>query len=230
MTFLSPDNSIKQSIAKRILEVARQHLMHSGTVAMRMDDLSGELGMSKKTIYNYFESKDALIDAVIEELGRSIRERFEKVLSDPHLDSTEKLCLVLDEVGSRLSKISPSLLKDLRKNMPTVYRKIDELRSRNIPIVFARLIQQGIAEGLIKPDIDPIFAGQFWLQAIRGLLDPDVLERTQLTPKQTLEKSVHLFFNGLLTDAGNQKYRLQTEERRKRQNQGAELAPADQII
>jgi hypothetical protein len=52
------------------------------------------------------------------------------------------------------------------------------------------------------PEIDPDFAVEFWLQAIRGLTHPTVLDRTQLTPRQTLEKAIKLFFGGLLTAAG----------------------------
>lgn len=226
----SADLSIKQSIARRILEAAQRHLIAAGSSAMKMDDLSDELGMSKKTLYNYFSGKDAIIDAVVEELSRSIRSRFEEILSDPNMNSAQKLSRVLDEVGSRISKLSPSLLRDLKKNMPSVYQKIDEVRSRNVPIVFARLIQQGIAEGLVRADIDPIFAGQFWLQAIRGLLDPDVLERTQLTTRQTLEKSVHLFFNAILTEKGNQQYRQHVEERLKQGTLNPETSLASHVI
>lgn len=230
MSTAAADATTKQSIAKRILEAAHRHLVASGSAAMKMDDLSGELGMSKKTLYNYFPGKDAIVDAVVEELSRSIRARFEEILSDPNLNSAQKLSRVLDEVGSRISKLSPTLLRDLKKNMPSVYQKIDEVRSRNIPIVFSRLIQQGIVEGMVRPEVDPIFAGQFWLQAIRGMLDPDVLDRTQLTTRQTLEKCVHLFFNGILTESGNRQYRQHVEERVKQGTLNPETSLASHVL
>ena len=80
---------------------------------------------------------------------------------------------------------------------------------------FGRLIRTGIAEGMVRPEIDPAFAAEFWLQAIRGLVQPDVLDRTQLTPRQTLEKAIHLFFNGLLTPAGRKDYEKHIASREK---------------
>jgi hypothetical protein len=98
------------------------------------------------------------------------------------------------------------MLHDLQRFAPPLYQQIDDLRQRNVPYVFGRLIRAGLAEGKVRPEIDPAFAVEFWLQAIRGLVHPAVLERTQLTPRQTLERALPLFFGGLLSPAGRKDY------------------------
>jgi glycosyltransferase involved in cell wall biosynthesis len=67
-------------------------------------------------------------------------------------------------------------------------------------------IRDGIAEGKVRADVDPAFAVEFWLQAIRGLAQPAVLERTQLTLPQTLDRALHIFFSGLLTPTARKDY------------------------
>jgi AcrR family transcriptional regulator len=190
----------------RILEVARTLLLAYGFNALTMDDLARELGMSKKTLYVHFPSKNALAEAILDGIGKSIRAQLEAVLSHPKLTFAQKLCGVIDVVGSLLGKVSPAIFRDLQRNAPHLYQKIEEVRQKNIPFVFGSLIRTGIAEGMVRPEIDPAFAAEFWLQAIRGLVQPDILDRTQLTPRQTLEKGIHLFFNGLLTPAGRKDY------------------------
>jgi AcrR family transcriptional regulator len=190
----------------RILEVARTLLLAYGFSALTMDDLARELGMSKKTLYVHFPSKDALAEAILDGLGKSIRTQLEAVLSHPKLTFAQKLCGVIDVVGSVLGKVSPATLRDLQRYAPHLYQKIEEVRQKNVPYVFGRLIRTGIAEGMVRPEIDPAFAAEFWLQAIRGLIQPDILDRTQLTPRQTLGEGIHLFFNGLLTPAGRKDY------------------------
>jgi AcrR family transcriptional regulator len=190
----------------RILEVARTLLLAYGYNALTMDDLARELGMSKKTLYVHFPSKDALAEAPLAGLAKSIRTQLEAVLSHPKLTFAQKLCGVIDVVGSVLGKVSPATLRDLQRYAPHLYQKIEEVRQKNIPFVIGRLIRTGIAEGMVRPEVDPAFAAEFWLQAIRGLVQPDILDRTQLTPRQTLEKGIHLFFNGLLTPAGRKDY------------------------
>jgi AcrR family transcriptional regulator len=190
----------------RILEGARTLLLAYGFNALTMDDLARELGMSKKTLYVHFPSKDALAEAILDGIGKTIRTQLDAVLSHPKFTFAQKLCGVIDVVGSILGKVSPATLRDLQRYAPHLYQKIEEVRKKNIPYVFGRLIRTGIAEGMVRPEIDPAFAAEFWLQAIRGLVQPDILDRTQLTPRQTLEKAIHLFFNGLLTPAGRKDY------------------------
>lgn len=194
------------SPADRIRRTARARLLAFGYSALTMDALARELGMSKRTLYRHFRSKDELIDSIIEEIGQAIRDRMDAVLADPKLDFTGKLCALVEVVGSNLALASPGMLHDLQRFAPQLYQKIDDLRQRNVPYVIGRLIRAGLAEGKVRPEIDPAFAVEFWLQAIRGLVHPAVLERTQLTPRQTLERAIHLFFGGLLSPAGRKDY------------------------
>ena len=190
----------------RILHAARNQLFSYGYSSFTMDDLARELGMSKKTLYVHFPGKDAIVDRIVEYMGRGMTFRLDAITSDPRRSFVQKLCAVVDTVGSVMSKVSQGALRDLQRFAPGAHEKIDQLRQKNIPVFFARLIRAGVAEGKVRKDVDPDFAAQFWLQAIRGLLQPDVLERTQHTPRQTLERAIDLFFGGLLTPAGRQDY------------------------
>ena len=190
----------------RILDAARARLFASGYRAFLMDDLARDLGMSKKTLYVHFPGKDALIGAIIDEIGEAIRSRMDVVLTNPRLNFAQKLSGVIDVVGSQLAKASPGMLHDLQRYAPQLFQRIDNVRQRNVPIVFGRLIRAGLDEGKVRPEIEPEFAVEFWLQAIRGLVHPDVLERTGLTPRQTLEKALPLFFSGLLSSTGHKDY------------------------
>ena len=194
------------ALRTRILEAARTLFLAYGFSALTMDELARELGMSKTTLYVHFPSKDALAEAVLDGIAKSIRARLEAVLSRSKFTFAQKLCGVIDVVGSVLGKVSPATFRDLQRNAPHLYQKIEEVRQKNIPFVIGSLIRTGIAEGMVKPEIDPAFAAEFWLQAIRGLVQPEILDRTQLTPRQTLERGIHLFFNGLLTPAGRKDY------------------------
>ena len=202
----SPAKFPVASPAARIRMAARSRLLASGYSTLTMDDLAHDLGMSKKTLYRHFRSKDELIDAIIGEIGQAIRDRMDAVLANPRLDFTQKLCALVDVVGSNLALASPGMLHDLQRFAPQLYQKIDDLRQRNVPYIFGRLIRTGMAEGKVRREIDPAFAVEFWLQAVRGLVHPAVLERTELTPRQTLERAIHLFFGGLLSPAGRKDY------------------------
>ncbi len=190
----------------RILETARRQLFTYGYNALTMDDLAHELGISKKTLYLHFPGKDAIIGLIIDGIGGTIRSELEAVLNDPKLPFVRKLRGVVDVIAPRLAQVSPAMLRELQRYAPRIHQKLDELRRKNIPYVFGRLFRAGIAEGAVRADLDPDFAAQFWLQAMRGLTHPDTLAVTHLTPRQTLEKALELFTGGLLTAAGRKDY------------------------
>ena len=167
---LPPDNSP----AGRILRAAHQHLFSFGYSTLTMDALPHDLGMSKKTLYVHFPSKDALASAIVDFIGKSLRTRMDAVLADPAQTFVQKLCAIVDIIGGTMAKASPAMFRDLQRFAPEVYRKIE--------------------------------ATEFWLQAIRGLVQPEVLERTQLTIRQTLEKAINLFLAGVLSPAGCKLY------------------------
>jgi AcrR family transcriptional regulator len=205
-TVIAPALTEDESPTARILTTARHHLFAYGYNALTMDDLAHELGMSKKTLYQHFPGKDAIIGLVIDGIGRTVRAELDTVLNDPKRTFAQKLRAIIDVVAPRLALLTPAVLRELQRYAPEIFLKIDELRQKNIPYVFGRLFRAGIAEGAVRPDLDPDFAAQFWLQAVRGLVHPDTLALTQLTTQQTLQKSLELFTGGLLTPAGRKDY------------------------
>ncbi len=202
-----PSFDADDSPAGRILRRARELLLIHNYSGLTMDALAHELGMSKKTLYAHFTSKDAIVAAIIDVTGATIRRETEAVLADPARSFTQKLHGVLTIVAAQLGAVTPAFLRDIQRFAPDIHRKLDELRARNIPIVFGRMLQLGKAEGMLRPELDVAFTVECWLQAMNGLLQPQVLARTDLTPRATFERAVDVFFLGVLSAEGRRDYR-----------------------
>ena len=192
--------------AGRILEAARVHLFMYGYSAFTMDDLAAELGMSKKTLYVHFPSKDALVEAVIMGFTAEIRASADTLFADQALSFTAKLHRFSETMVQRFERMGPHVLRDLQRSAPHIYRKIEEFRHRNIPHIFGRMLRQGQAAGMVRADVDPDFAIEFWRPAIQSVMHPDALERLHLRPDQMFTKAINLYFGGLLTPAGHKDY------------------------
>jgi len=186
----------------RVLAAARAQFFASGYTALRMDDLAAELGMSKKTLYVHFPSKDALVGEILQGFVQDVRGSADVLLADSTLSFTAKLHRFSAAMVQRFLKINPHIFRDLQRAAPHIYRQVEELRHRNIPHIFGQLIRQGQAAGMVRADIDPDFAIEFWRCTIQGLLHPDALERLQLGPDRVFAQAINLFFGGLLTPAG----------------------------
>lgn len=206
MPLSPPTQEHATGLPSRILATARKVLFGTGASALTMELLSKELGISKKTLYVHFPGKDAILCAIVDGFAAKIHARLEEIVSDPKLRSPEKLCLLIETIGEATARLTPALLRDLERNAPVVYERIDAVRRRNIPYFFGRLIREGIKEGYIRSDVDPDFVCEFWLHAIRGLMSPEVMEKYNLTPGQTVARGISLFMSGLLTQSGRELY------------------------
>lgn len=202
----STQSAVSAAPVARILEAARVHLFTYGYSAWTMDDLAAELGMSKKTLYVHFPRKDALVEALLNQFVADVRGSADAIFADQALSFTAKLHRFTATMVQRFTRMGPHVFRDLQRGAPHIYRKIEECRHENIPHVFGQILRQGQAAGMVRADIDPKLAIEFWRPAIQSLMHPDTLERMKLTPDQMFSRAINLFFGGLLTPAGRKDY------------------------
>jgi AcrR family transcriptional regulator len=201
-----PINDEGPELRGRIIAQARAHLFEFGYSSFTMDDLATELGMSKKTLYVHFRSKETLIRVVLDEFSGEIRADAEALLANRSLSFAEKLRGFALGMMQRLGQVRPAVLRDLQRFAPRLHRHVEEQRSKNIPYIFGRFIEAGQVAGVVRDDVSPVFAGEFYLHAMQGMMQPLSLERLKLPPHLVLEGALKIFFCGLLTPAGHKEY------------------------
>lgn len=190
----------------RIVRQAREHFFAHGYCSCTMDDLARELGMSKKTLYVHFTGKDQIMRAVIDQLSREIRADAEALLANRHLGFAEKLRGFAEGMVQRLAQLNPRTLRDLQRFAPELYQLTVEMRQKNIPYIFGRFIEEGQLTGKVRADLNPVFAVEFFLQAMQGLIHSPTLDRLNFAPRDIVPRAIDLFFGGLLTPAGRKEH------------------------
>ncbi|MEO6002724.1 MAG: TetR/AcrR family transcriptional regulator [Opitutus sp.] len=201
-----PPNAAEPELRARILAQARTHFFHYGYSSFTMDDLATELGMSKKTLYVHFQSKEMIIRAVLDTFAAEVRSDAEQLLAHPSLAFAEKLRGFALSLMERLAQVSPAVLRDLQRFAPALHRHVEQLRGKNIPYIFGRFIEAGQIAGVVRDDISPVFAGEYYLHAMQGMMQPATLQRLNLPPQTVLDRALRLFFCGLLTPVGHKEY------------------------
>ncbi len=201
-----PTKPKTQAIRARILAQTRRHLFAHGYNSLTMSELATELGMSKKTLYRHFSGKDELVRQVILNFGGEVRADADAILRDRRLTFAEKLRGFVEGMLQRLSHLNPHLLRDLQRFAPELHALLAEIRRKNIPYIFGRLLEEGQLSGMVRDDLNPAFAAEFLLQAMQGLLQAASVGHLALQPRQVFENAMNLFFGGLLTPAGRKDY------------------------
>ena len=68
-------------VRENILQVAIERMQQVGIRSVSVDDICHELGMSKKTFYVYFASKDDLVQAILQKHEQKVAHDLDNALS-----------------------------------------------------------------------------------------------------------------------------------------------------
>ena len=188
----------KGEIRERVLRTARAHFFSHGFRRVTMDELAAELGMSKKTVYQFFSGKSELLLSVIDQKLSQVDSDLERITKSPDADFAGTLGKILHCVQTHTEEISPSFLRDLERDTPELFARIQARRREIIGKHFERLIQAGRRAGLVRTDIAPHIIIEILLSTVHGIMHPAKLREMNLSPKSAFSASLQICLQGAL--------------------------------
>ena len=179
---------------QRILDKAYELIRHYGLRGFTMDDVAGELGISKKTIYKFFTSKNQLISELVD--------RIVEVEKAAFIEEMSKYDNWLDKFETMLTMYTPEdlpmrLVNELYRHYPEEKEKIEELAEFRQEILFP-LIEEGQRLCRIREDLNPVIIVMMINDLFTAPADSKKLEGQDITIKQLLEQMKKLFLYGIL--------------------------------
>ncbi|MFQ5651646.1 MAG: TetR/AcrR family transcriptional regulator [bacterium] len=183
------------------MEAAREKFFHHGFSKVTMEELALELGMSKKTLYKHFPQKTVLLREVVEMTLSEMRSGVEALLNDETAPFTVRLQKLLRFVGVHASKfLQRDFLTDLQRNAPAIWSHIEAFRKEMIHTRFARLIRQGVEQGVFRSDVDQELVVLIYFSLVQNIINPATLSNLPFTTKQVFDSIIKLLLEGLLTE------------------------------
>lgn len=199
-------NDSDTEVRKRIIEAAREEFYKFGFSKVTVDEIASKLGMSKKTIYRLFPSKEDIVCTVIRETMREMETACGNIVGQENVDFVDKLRAMMTHVAVQYSKMGKSLLEDLQKNAPQMWKEIDEFRRKRIYTDFGNLLREGMQKGIFRNDIDEQLVLLIYANAIQTIISPETLMNLPFSAAQVFEAIVKIIYEGLLTDEAKPKY------------------------
>ena len=201
----------------RIKEKAHSLFMQYGLRSVSMDDIAGSLGMSKKTIYQYYSDKDELIVAVIsEELERNqtVCEQYRQ----SSVNAIHEIFLALDMVVDLFSTMNPSLINDMHKYHPRAFGQFQQYKDGYIYTTIRENMERGIQEGLYRPDVNLDILARYRLESIMLPFNPEFHNKLKHNLAQIEEEFIIHFLFGLASPKGYKLINQYLQERIKPSN------------
>ena len=193
--------TVKQKIINKSDNLFRTY----GLRGVTMDNISSELGMSKKTIYKYFQDKESIAT-------ESINFYFSGLLSE--INRLNKTCKNSIEFSIKLSRffrstindINPLYVKDVKKYYPSLDKIINEYKSKIFFKGVSDNIVRGKKEGYIRKEIDEVILSKLRIEEMEIAFDQDVFPYQEYDFRKVQVQFFDHFMRGILTEKGLEVY------------------------
>ncbi len=193
-------------VRNRIVEGARQSFFEYGFSRVTMDEIAVNLGMSKKTLYKHFSSKDELLKAVMNNHCNGMDGRVKPIMENTTTDFIEKMMVMGPIVAENIAKIPVHFLKDLEKNAPETWREFQEWRRTRIIVNFGKFLNEGIEKGVFRNDLNTEGIVTIYLTIIEGMFRSEVLSSLPLTPAQVYVMIAKILTEGIIDESARAQY------------------------
>lgn len=179
--------------AETILAVFSRRVFAAGPHAVTIDAVIQELGISKKTVYKYFNSKESLLWASLEQLNRNLGDQIDAIL-EANPQPREALAQIQRLVATTLSHLSEAFVTDVGRHYPDLWRYIERFRTRYIQML-KPLIQAGMDQGDFRP-MPPDLLIEVWQTAVTATMTPEGLRRLKMSMDEVFHTIQGLLQNG----------------------------------
>ncbi|RYG27956.1 MAG: TetR/AcrR family transcriptional regulator [Chitinophagaceae bacterium] len=202
---------------ERILVKAEELFLQFGIRSVSMDDIANSLGMSKKTVYQYYADKDELVDAVIDSHISEIEMECLHCKENAN-DAVHEIFLTLEHIAEELNNMNPMLLYDLEKFHFKAYQRFKQYKDKFLAAIIRKNIEWGISQELYRPEINIDVITKFRLESIMIPFNVSVFPPGKYNLAALSEEIIQHFTYGLVTIKGHKLIQKYNQQRQKNLN------------
>ncbi len=176
-----------------------------GIKAVTMDDIARELGISKKTIYQHFPDKDAIVNEGVSthfERERCESEKMQAEAPDPIAEVVKGSELM----RQMLADMNPSMFLDLKRYYPSAWQLFIEFKNGFILDIIRKNLIKGIEEGLYRNDLKVEILARLRNEEVEMGFDPQVFPNNKFNVLDTQLALLDHFLRGIMTADGLKLY------------------------
>ncbi|ADR20551.1 TetR family transcriptional regulator [Marivirga tractuosa] len=193
------------STEKNILEGAKNLFMQFGLKSITMDDIARKVGVSKKTIYQFFNDKNSIVFKSVHEHFSDHRKEIENVLENSK-DAIESIYRISKCMKVQIEAINPTVLYDLQRYFPKAYKRFLEFKNTFMKDRMSQIIENGISTGYFRKEINTEILIIQRIEQVQLAFNNEVFPRDKFDFKEVHEQLFDHFIHGILTEKGKEKY------------------------
>ena len=179
-----------------------------------MDAIASHLGMSKRTIYDSYEDKHAIVKALVKQ-ELMLQEKDLESIRKQSENSIQEIMGAMSCVGDTFGKINPTVFYDLQKFHAEAWKQFRSFKEQKMQVFIEENLKRGIKQGLYRKDLNIKILAKFRIEQVEMGFNPVIfpLNKFNLTEVQLV--MLDHFLHGITTLKGHKminRYKHVTEE------------------
>jgi AcrR family transcriptional regulator len=185
---------------KRVEEL----FLRYGIKSLNMDDIARELGISKKTLYQFVDNKD---DLVIKVMERHIDEDCSEAaaLRAESSDALDEIFKVFQYNAADLGRMKSNIVFELQRYHPDAWAKMQTYNWKQLYQVVIDNLNWGIRDGLYRDDFDADIVSRLHIATMLTMFDENIFPRPPYSSEKLFKEYMSHYMYGILSEKGLQK-------------------------
>ncbi len=190
-------------VQQQILKGAEELFFRYGLKSITMDDIAKYLGMSKRTIYENYPTKDSIVSALL-------TVQREKSINDidtyrkKSKDAVEEIFMTMQQIKGMANMMNPRLLFELKKFHSKVWQEFQDFKQHVILQCVTDNIKRGIKQGVYRKDIDVDALSRLRVEQLELAWNPEIFPPSRYDITKIQLSFLDHFMHGIANTKGHQ--------------------------
>ena len=186
---------------EKILSNAAELFLNYGFKSVTMDDISNHLGISKKTIYQHFENKTKLVEAVTMHVFENISCGINDICSVKK-NPIEEIFDIKQFVMEHLKDEKSSPQYQLQKYYPKIFNTLKKKQFEVMQDCVKENLTRGLEQGLYRPNINIEFISRIYFNCMVTLKDKELFPLNNFSMNTLMDYYLEYHLRGICTEKG----------------------------
>ena len=198
----------------RILEKAHDLFMQYGIRSITMDEIAAQLGISKKTIYQFFTDKDTMVEAVVNEVINRNEEDC-RGFSLTAENAVHEIFVAMDFTQEMMKAMNPQIMYDLEKHHPAAFKRLKQYKYQFLFSTIKENLERGAREDIYRTDLNIDLTTRHRIESAFMPFNQEAFPQNKYPMNQTCQELAILFLHSICNPKGKKLIEKYLNERQK---------------
>ena len=186
---------------QQIITTAESLFLRYGIKSITMDDVSRELGISKKTLYQFVDNKRDLIEEVMEHTISNEKKMMQDI-REQSSNAIDEMLAVARHVTQLMRQLHPGAMYDLQKYYRDCWRKMEAFHQEYIYAMIKENIEKGQREELYRSDLDADIVAKLYVGKTIAIVDESAFPLNKYNRENLFREYIFYHLRGIASSKG----------------------------